>query len=453
MAIDLQNNTGRSLLWDSLAQNDVDMNHFKLLNLDTSNLPISAAPPTINPGGNLWLKAWDNPSRTWTALPISFPDLNGVLTGPQQAHINGVGVIGAGTWQGNIIQPPYLPRLNHIIGPDGPMILGGAQIKGVGLPTEGADAVNLGYLQATLTGLKIKEAVKCATTAPIGLIGFPIIDGYQTQLNDRVLIKDMTGDLEYLNGIWLARSGIWTTVPNSRATDADTASELTLAACYVLHGTVNGGTTWIETNLLANIGVGFPVHFVIFANSAFAPPGPAGVGVPPGGTAAQVLSKVDGTDYNTQWVDPSGGGLGTPPRTYATLLTNRANPTGTTDTTGRMMGLAAVFTAITSGKVVANITGFMYNTSAAGAAGASLVVGSGSAPRNGQVQPPGTSVVLGGAAGMSALGASKAVPFSVTGIITGITPGLPFWFDLLLQAITTGVATVGEVSVTAYEIP
>ena len=26
-----------------------------------------------------------------------------------------------------------------------------------------------------------------------------------------------------------------------------------------------------------------------------------GVGVPTGGTANQVLSKIDGTDYNTQW--------------------------------------------------------------------------------------------------------------------------------------------------------
>lgn len=32
---------------------------------------------------------------------------------------------------------------------------------------------------------------------------------------------------------------------------------------------------------------------------------PSGQGVPAGGTAGQVLSKVDGTDYNTQWITPS----------------------------------------------------------------------------------------------------------------------------------------------------
>jgi hypothetical protein len=39
--------------------------------------------------------------------------------------------------------------------------------------------------------------------------------------------------------------------------------------------------------------------------------GSSGAGVPTGGTAGQVLAKVDGTNYNTQWVNQSGGGGGT----------------------------------------------------------------------------------------------------------------------------------------------
>jgi Collagen triple helix repeat (20 copies) len=41
---------------------------------------------------------------------------------------------------------------------------------------------------------------------------------------------------------------------------------------------------------------------------AMGPQGVAGQGVPTGGTTGQVLSKVDGTNYNTQWTTPSGGG-------------------------------------------------------------------------------------------------------------------------------------------------
>ena len=33
---------------------------------------------------------------------------------------------------------------------------------------------------------------------------------------------------------------------------------------------------------------------------------PSGQGVPAGGTAGQILSKVDGTDYNTEWIDAPG---------------------------------------------------------------------------------------------------------------------------------------------------
>ena len=38
------------------------------------------------------------------------------------------------------------------------------------------------------------------------------------------------------------------------------------------------------------------------------PTGDDGEGVPTGGTAGQVLAKIDGTDYNTEWVTSSGGG-------------------------------------------------------------------------------------------------------------------------------------------------
>lgn len=36
--------------------------------------------------------------------------------------------------------------------------------------------------------------------------------------------------------------------------------------------------------------------------------GDTGVGVPTGGAAGQVLAKASGTDYDTEWINPSGGG-------------------------------------------------------------------------------------------------------------------------------------------------
>lgn len=39
-------------------------------------------------------------------------------------------------------------------------------------------------------------------------------------------------------------------------------------------------------------------------------PGPPGKGVPPGGTAGQVLAKASGDDYDTVWRTLPGGGSG-----------------------------------------------------------------------------------------------------------------------------------------------
>lgn len=36
--------------------------------------------------------------------------------------------------------------------------------------------------------------------------------------------------------------------------------------------------------------------------------GPAGQGVPSGGTTGQILTKASGTDYDTAWQDATGGG-------------------------------------------------------------------------------------------------------------------------------------------------
>ena len=46
------------------------------------------------------------------------------------------------------------------------------------------------------------------------------------------------------------------------------------------------------------------------ATGATGQTGATGIGIPAGGTAGQILSKVDGTNYNTQWIDNTGGGGG-----------------------------------------------------------------------------------------------------------------------------------------------
>lgn len=68
------------------------------------------------------------------------------------------------------------------------------------------------------------------------------------------------------------------------------------------------------------------------ATGATGATGPAGPGVPTGGTAGQVLSKVDGTNYNTQWITPASGGGGLLPAPWGDQLLDTGNITLSTST-------------------------------------------------------------------------------------------------------------------------
>ena len=69
--------------------------------------------------------------------------------------------------------------------------------------------------------------------------------------------------------------------------------------------------------------------------------GPAGVGIPSGGSAGQVLAKASATDYDTHWINQSGGGGGT---SDYNDLSNKPQINGVTlsgNKTAAQLGLAA----------------------------------------------------------------------------------------------------------------
>jgi hypothetical protein len=62
--------------------------------------------------------------------------------------------------------------------------------------------------------------------------------------------------------------------------------------------------------------------------------GTNGQGVPTGGSTGQVLAKIDGTNYNTQWVTPGGGGSGFTGAGTSVTGVAGTNVTSTSDITG-----------------------------------------------------------------------------------------------------------------------
>lgn len=87
------------------------------------------------------------------------------------------------------------------------------------------------------------DNVVCATTANITLSGEQTLDGILTATS-RVLVKNQTTATE--NGIYVSAAGAWT-----RATDANTGTELGASATKIVGGTTLGGQSWRCTNTVS----------------------------------------------------------------------------------------------------------------------------------------------------------------------------------------------------------
>jgi hypothetical protein len=110
-------------------------------------------------------------------------------------------------------------------------------------PVVGTDAANKNYVDAAITGLTWKNSASAGTTTNINLVtgGLLVIDGYQTVVGDRVLVKNQTSASE--NGIYAVAAFAWT-----RSSDADTGIELNHATIFIEHGTSQAATGWTVNN-------------------------------------------------------------------------------------------------------------------------------------------------------------------------------------------------------------
>ena len=118
------------------------------------------------------------------------------------------------------------------------------------------------------TNINKKTACIVATTANISLTGLQTIDGFTVVAGDRVFVKNHATPA--LIGIYDASASAW-----SRSADCDTAAKLTGAQVAIIKGTVNGGTEWINTAIIATLNTTAPtfakvnaLEFALKANIA-----------------------------------------------------------------------------------------------------------------------------------------------------------------------------------------
>lgn len=142
----------------------------------------------------------------------------------------------------------------------------------------------------------------------------------------------------------------------------------------------------------------------------------------------------------------TGGGVAVQPQI---LDFQPTNPTSTTSTTGVMMGLAGSITPRVTGRLFITVSGQCKNSTNNRSCVITVRTGTGTAPANG--------AALTGTAqspAVTSLGASttNTFPFCIPTIATGFTVGTAVWIDISLANVTSGTASVSNITITAIEI-
>lgn len=123
----------------------------------------------------------------------------------------------------------------------GNLAMGTNSITGLADPVNAQDAATKAYVDASRSGLDVKQSVRVATTANITLSNTQTIDGVSLSVGDRVLVKDQSTASQ--NGIYVVASGAW-----SRSTDADEPAEINPGMFFfVEEGSSYADSGWVMT--------------------------------------------------------------------------------------------------------------------------------------------------------------------------------------------------------------
>lgn len=142
-----------------------------------------------------------------------------------------------------------------------------------------------------------------------------------------------------------------------------------------------------------------------------------------------------------------------PTLSFADLQEEPSDPTGTSDSTGVMMGIAVLYTPTATGRVLVVLSGDMGTSSGSGAAGPQLMqlrYGTGTPPANDDALT-GTAV---GAKPFSSIDhGGGSTPFSVQATIPNLVVDTEYWFDFGLREQGLGTGSARNLSISIMEFP
>lgn len=200
-------------------------------------------------------------------------------------------------------------RLDQMAAPSGSVSLNNQKITSLATPTSDTDAATKAYVDASRSGLDVKQSVRVATTTDITLSGVQTIDGINVVSGDRVLVKNQNTGSQ--NGIYSVAVGSW-----SRSSDADSDSEVTAGMfTFVEEGSTNADSGWVLTT---NSTISLDTTSLTFAQFSGAGQITAGAGLTKSGntidigtaSSARIVINADSIDLATVSRSDSSGSPG-----------------------------------------------------------------------------------------------------------------------------------------------
>ena len=176
---------------------------------------------------------------------------------------------------------------------------------GNNLVTNQAVGMQISILQGSATGTAVYVETQTPTSNANGLVSLEIGSG--------AVVSGSMATINWANGPYFIKTE---TDPTGGSSYSITGTSQLLSTPYALYAKTAGSSIPGPQGPIGLTGATGPAG----AN------GTNGIGVPVGGSTGQVLSKIDGTDYNTQWITPASGGSGASVQLFA----NKIGGTGET---------------------------------------------------------------------------------------------------------------------------
>jgi hypothetical protein len=220
-----------------------------------------------------------------------------------------------------------------------------------------------------------------------------------------------------------------------------TSNITTVTTQFTFNGPVIGDVTLNENVLTGRLAV--PSSASFFSNLYI-----ADIGSSPGTPAGGGYLYVDSSGL-LHYLGAGGADtiVGRSSSAGASVSFKPANPTGTTSTTAVMMGLGTtcVFTPSSTGKVRVTMCGNWYTSGTAVNGTLGGRYGTGTAPANG-VAVTGTRFGVGSAdQPLKTASTGFGLSWSITEIVTGLTVGTAYWFDIAESVAAGGTTQTGNV--------